>query len=157
MNETATEKDPFWLQQALLHGGDPNASNAGNRHSPGSTPIYYAVDARRTENVKILIKARADVNRRNGYGEILLREALLAGTCEMVVDLLEAGADPQLKDNHGHDFVEWMQDYDERFVHQEENKPWFRKIRAILIERGLLEPTPEELSNAQGTKTPDSP
>jgi ankyrin repeat protein len=157
INEAAAAADSIWLAEALAHGGDPNAPNTGNRYYPNSTPIFYAIDARRIENAKLLIKAGADVNHIDGHGEILLRHAFLGGRTETVIDLLEAGADPLKKDGIGKTFVDLIRQYDEKIERTEEGKAEVRKVRAILIARGLLEPTSEELSAAQGTRTPDSP
>jgi ankyrin repeat protein len=65
MNEAAKEEDSYWLAQALKHKGNPNLVNAGNRNSPGETPIFYAITNQRTENAKLLIAAKADLNHKN--------------------------------------------------------------------------------------------
>jgi ankyrin repeat protein len=156
MNEAAAADDCFWLAEALAHGGDPNAPNTGNRHYPGSTPIFYAAYARKPENARLLIKAGANLNHVDDHGQMLLRRALYSAPIEMLVDLLEAGADPLLKDGYGGNFVDLISKYNESMVRTEEKKQSFRRIRAILIERGLLKAAPEELSASQNTKKQNS-
>ena len=148
MNDGARAADAFWLREALAHGGDPNAPNTGNRYYPGWTPVFYAVNDKRNENVKLLIAAGADINRQDGHGEVLLRFARYSGTLEATVLLLEAGADPSQKDSGGYDFVDGLKELDESLV-LKRNIPWFRKARAILIKRDLLKPTPEEIEALQ--------
>jgi ankyrin repeat protein len=52
-----------WLREALRHGGNPNLANVGDRESPGRTPLFYAIGGlHRSENVRLLIAAKADLN-----------------------------------------------------------------------------------------------
>ncbi|MCE9528186.1 MAG: ankyrin repeat domain-containing protein, partial [Planctomycetales bacterium] len=146
MNQAAKEEDPFWLRTALAHGGDPNAINHGNRHYPNSTPIYYAIQnipKSHAENARILVEAGADINHQDGYGHTPLRDAAGAGMYETVVLLLEAGADPCLADKHGYSLINWFKGRDERLVPDEDQIPWFRKAREILVKRGLIELEPK--------------
>jgi hypothetical protein len=140
MNQAAKNSDPFWLMEALAHGGDPNALNVGNRHSPKSTPIIYAIHSRQVNNVRILIEAGANVNHRAGHGLSPLREAAGSGKYEAVVFLLESGADPLQPDNHGYTLVKWFEGRTEDLVPEEDQKPWYRKARSILVARELLPP-----------------
>ncbi|HUE71070.1 MAG TPA: ankyrin repeat domain-containing protein [Pirellulaceae bacterium] len=145
MNEAATENDTFWLKESLAHGGDPNALNKGNKHSPNSTPLFYAIQKERpgekprVDNVKVLIDAGANVNHRNANGVGPLRAAAGAGNYECVVELLEAGADPLVGDKHGYTLVNWFNGRDENLVPDEDQIPWFNRAAEMLIERGLLE------------------
>lgn len=146
MNQAAEEEDSFWLSQALAHGGDPDALNTGNRHIPNCTPLFYAIYKRRVQNTKILIDAGANVNHRHSFGLAPLREAAGNGKFESVVALLEAGADPTQTDKHGHSFVDWFKSHesetDEFFVRNKDQLPWFRKVKEILIKRGLIKNGP---------------
>lgn len=145
MNQAATKSDSYWIREALAHGGDPNALNTGNRHSPNSTPLFYAIQKElpgvksRIENVRLLIQADADVNHRNANGIVPLRAAAGAGYYDIAIELLDAGADPLQGDKHGLTLVDWFDGRDESLVPDDDQVQWFNKAADILIERGLLE------------------
>ncbi|MGE4103695.1 MAG: ankyrin repeat domain-containing protein [Pirellulales bacterium] len=145
MNQAATLETPCWLETALAKGGNPDAQNVGNPHVPSRTPIYYTImrrtfeiDPWRARNAEILIRAGADVDHLNDEGETPLRSAAASGNYEIVVKLLEAGADPALGDPSRLSLVDWFIGRDESMVVHDEQLPWFRKARDILSERGLL-------------------
>jgi hypothetical protein len=50
----ARQDDVFWLREALRHGGNPDAPNTGNRHSPGSTPLFHALRARKPATALVI-------------------------------------------------------------------------------------------------------
>lgn len=114
------------------------------RHVPGWTPLFYAINERRVENAKILIAAGADVNRRDSFGNAPLHELAGKTRYETIVALLEAGADPTQPNKHGHSFVDWFEtregETSEFLVRKKDELPWYRKVREILIERGLISP-----------------
>ena len=142
MNEAATQADSYWLSEALAHGGDVDAPNTGNRHAPNRTPLFYALDARRAETTKVLIDAGANVNHQDDLVLAPLRVAGGNGMYESIAELLEAGANPTQKDKHGHDFIDWFKTQVEIEISAEikDQLPWFRKVREILLERGLISP-----------------
>ena len=144
MNQAAKEEDSYWLSQALAHGGNPDVLNTGNRHAPGWTPLFYAINERRVENTKILITAGANVNHRDSFGNAPLHELAGKTRYETIVALLEAGADPTQPNKHGHSFVDWFEtregETSEFLVRKKDEVPWYRKVREILIERGLISP-----------------
>ncbi|WP_299874446.1 ankyrin repeat domain-containing protein [uncultured Cocleimonas sp.] len=53
------------------------------------------------KEMKKHIKNKEDINKRNNYGHVPLLLAIIRGHEEMALLLLEHGADPTLKDNHG--------------------------------------------------------
>jgi ankyrin repeat protein len=149
MNESASLEDAYWLETALAHGGNPNTLNTGNPHYPNRTPIYYTImrDAFdippwRARNAEILIRAGANIDYLDSEGESPARNAAGSGNYEIVVKLLEAGADPRLGNPSRLTLVDWFQGRDESLVVHEEQLPWFHKAREILIERGLLNEKP---------------
>ena len=86
---------------ALKHGGDPNALNMGNRYSPNSTPLFYAlyhkhlyIESGRVRKVELLISAGANINHQDAEGGTPLRRAAESGAYEIVLRLLLEGADP---------------------------------------------------------------
>ena len=69
----------------------------------GETPLYWAAFKGHTECVKLLIEAKADVNKANEYGYTPLYWAALLGHTECVKLLIDAGADVNKKvNNWGH-------------------------------------------------------
>jgi ankyrin repeat protein len=139
MNQAAELSESWWLREALIHRGDVNALNKGNRHYPNSTPIFYAIAKRRTENVVLLIKAGANVNHRNDKGVTPLRASAGTGRYELVLKLLEVGADPLKPDHHGGTLVDWFDGRDEEMVPDEDQKPYFRKAGQLLVDLGLMD------------------
>jgi ankyrin repeat protein len=104
VNLAAEEEDPFWIREALAHGGNANLVNTGNRFAPGKTTLFYAISEGRVENVKLLIAAGADVNHQSQHMGRPLGQAQ-GSTFEIVLLLLEAGAEYR----HGsYDLVENM-------------------------------------------------
>ena len=90
----AEQEDVFWLREALEHGGDPNRLNVGNRFFPDSTPLFYAIWKERTATALELISSGADVNHQNRHGDRPLYVAYGSHLFEVMLRLLEAGADP---------------------------------------------------------------
>jgi ankyrin repeat protein len=144
MNVAASRSDGYWLSVALEHGGDANLANAGNTKFPNSTPIYSAIrnldvvnEPWHAENVKKLIQAGARVSHRDGFGETPLLVAAKAG--EVVVLLLEAGADPTQKDNSGVTTVDWFDGRTSEMVPEPDQRLWFGRAVGMLEARGLSE------------------
>lgn len=92
MNLACSEEDSFWLRHALAHGGDPDLENIGNKHFPGRTCLLEAIWASRSDNVRLLIAARANVNFENARNERPINIALNQ-SYEIVYLLVEAGAE----------------------------------------------------------------
>ncbi|KKQ11345.1 MAG: putative ankyrin repeat-containing protein [candidate division TM6 bacterium GW2011_GWF2_36_6] len=65
--------------------------NRPNQYQYNDTPLHIAVDHQRMDVVRLLIKAGADVNARNGNGETLLTVALRRARTIIASMLREAG------------------------------------------------------------------
>ena len=65
------------------------------------TLFHYALFKGNKEMVKLLLKARADINKRNQYGKTPLCWAIHIGQIDMVQILLDNRADPNKADNDG--------------------------------------------------------
>jgi ankyrin repeat protein len=144
MHWAAMETDAFWIRTALEHGGKPNLINTGNPHFPNETPLYYAISAGsfegkagRPECVRVLIGAKADLNHENDHGFTPLTKASDVETYEIVLLLLEAGADFNRTNKNGNSFVDWFRNTREEGLFDEDQRPWFRKCVEFLESKGV--------------------
>jgi hypothetical protein len=101
--------DPYFMEQALKYGGDPNLVEP---HT-GKTPILAAITVSGKVNIPPLIKARANLNYQAPIwkggspkyppsgGETAMIEAVADQQFDVIYELLEAGADYRLRDGRG--------------------------------------------------------
>jgi uncharacterized protein len=94
------------LRLTLEHGADVASTNRF-----GGTALIPASEHGHVETVRILIEAGVPVNHVNDLGWTALQEAILLGdggpSQQAVVDLLlDAGADPDIRDRQGHTALE---------------------------------------------------
>lgn len=89
--------DVTWLQKLLQHGANPNEPNLGNRFSPNSTPIFYALSYENTPAVTELVNAGADVNHVNDEGKIPLFIAVAKKLFRAMIVMINAGGDPSVR------------------------------------------------------------
>lgn len=92
-------KSDKYLQLLLEHGGDPNLRNVSQRTMP--YPVYVAIMTDRTENLELLLKSGANSNVVDGAGLTPAMLAATSGSWEMVMLLIEAGADVSFKNERG--------------------------------------------------------
>ena len=132
MHLAAQLNDPAYLASLLRHGGDPNALNVYGAR----TIIHEAILLGRTENVRLLVEAGADINARR---ELSLATPLIAAVAvkeyEIAHHLLEQGADPTLEYAWGNGVVEMIQSSKNRGVSREMHG-WYLKV----VERLGLDP-----------------
>ncbi len=109
-------------------GADVNAANSGK-----VTPLMLAVNAGRTsqpETVRLLLGRGADLHARDQEGRTALFYAVGKAWVDITEMLLEAGADPQVQDRHGHQLPHYLTG---------EGLPEERaRIREMLEKRGVL-------------------
>ncbi len=102
--------DSEWLEILLKHGANPNlvrpkiGGENTTDYSEGTTPIFAAIDSRRMKNLDLLIKAGADVNHQDNFGNTPILHAAW-GRFDVVLRLLEAGADYRIRNNDGEDLA----------------------------------------------------
>jgi hypothetical protein len=84
---SASQSPDFILRMVEL-GADVH------KGQPGPTPLWFAVQAGKLENVRTLIELGADVNVHNPHVGSLLHAAVLGGSEEMTREMLDAGVDP---------------------------------------------------------------
>ncbi|MGH8226194.1 MAG: ankyrin repeat domain-containing protein [Gammaproteobacteria bacterium] len=99
MNTIAeSSHDPYFMEEALRHGGNPNLFESGS----DKTPLIAAVTVSGKVNIPALIKAGANLNYQMPVGkETAIIWAVLDGQFDVVYELLKAGANYGLEDNRG--------------------------------------------------------
>jgi ankyrin repeat protein len=127
----AMEEDPWYLEQMLAHGGNPNYQNPINKH----TPLMNAIIPVRPDNAKALLAAGAEPNTFDSLGSPALFNAAANQRYEMVYDMLEAGADPFFSRN-GRNSLVWL-------IQRSPVIPgtpayeWLTKVKDVLKQKGL--------------------
>ena len=143
----AAHEDEFWLVESLMHGGDANVMNTGNRTAAESTPVFYAIRTHRTANVRRLIDAGADVNRVDHYGSPPLFAAMLRAHYEIATILIEAGADPRLQMPNGAtamNYWDFFTESREGLIENPQLLNAYVTLKTLLKSKGYL--TPKDLA-----------
>lgn len=96
----------------MTKGNDPNASFNDNE----STMLHYASLNGRPQIVKLLLQARADVNRANKRSRTALHEAATTGHSDVVKILLKHKADVMAKNKYGRTTLHVATKYDNHDV-----------------------------------------
>ena len=92
----AAEGDSAILRRILTAGASIDRESGGR---DGLLPVHHAARMKKVENMKMLLAAGADVNSRTETG--LTPLSLSRQNVELVLFLLEAGADPTITNNYG--------------------------------------------------------
>ena len=112
----ARRRTPDFLEIVLAHGGNPNENPRLARPQHRTTdisdraPIYDAIRSRNPENARLLIKAGADLEIRDWAGWTPLMLAASRHSFEVMLVLLEAGADFRAKDPQGNSVARHLLD-----------------------------------------------
>lgn len=99
--EDYVDDNTKFLKLLLKHGGNPNDEETGKRREGNTTrknPLLYACSdvnqfVSPIEKVKVLVEAGANVNYKNEFNHFPLREALIYKHYDVVLYLLQKGAD----------------------------------------------------------------
>lgn len=129
---TAYHNDKY-LKLLLEHRGDPNLRNISQRTMP--YPIYVAIMTDRTENLKLLLKAGANSNVVDGTGLTPAMLAATSGSWEMVMLLIEAGADVHFKNERGGNLLSLIEMVGAGVTGRE--APWRAKVVNYLRKKGM--------------------
>ncbi len=87
----AYDDDPFYLAEALKHGGDPNLKEFLGDGKTSRPILYNAINGGNFTNVQLLIEAGVDVNK-GGEVSSPLGVAICNGKYKMAYYLLQKGA-----------------------------------------------------------------
>jgi uncharacterized protein len=138
VNMASLLEDPYWLDQSLRNGGDPNLLNAGKPFFPGRTPLFFAISKQRIKNVNLLIAAGANVSFVNTSGEFPLLEAAMRPSYDIVYALLEAGANYHENSQNGDNLIKWISRRNESDFPENDRWQiaWFRKCVEFLKRKG---------------------
>jgi len=145
--EISKETLPF-LELCLQHGGDPNwvfrkRYEDGVNHFDDGRPLIAAVimyNERAMEALKLLLNSGADINMKDKDGNNALWHAA-GGHYEILLYLLQAGADYAANNNYGRSFIWDLEKSptisfgDEKDMAQQ--KEWKKKVIAFLKEKGI--------------------
>ncbi|MBP6864462.1 MAG: ankyrin repeat domain-containing protein [Candidatus Didemnitutus sp.] len=131
MSYAAQHKDPWYLKAVLSHGGNPNLVNPVR----SQTPIMAAIGSMRPENVKILISAGANLNWQNRDGKTPMMDATTLNQYDLILAMLDAGADPKLKTRWGTTIVSDIKLI--RTDPKSEQWKWREKVINRLVTQGI--------------------
>lgn len=102
MSLAASADDAEFLQLALKHGGDPNLFNT-NRNT---YLIFETISPGHLPHVKALVEAGAEINSKDNAGQSPMIVAANLNQYDIVLYLLNQGADFSLADRWGYTVVE---------------------------------------------------
>lgn len=104
MQLAAQADTAYWLDTLLARGAKPDTPNTRT----GETPLMAALMTRRPANAERLLAAGAKLDATNRNGESALHVAALINDMASVLKLLEAGANPMLRDAQGVTFQRYL-------------------------------------------------
>lgn len=134
MSTALVQADPDLLQLLLAHSGDPNLLDPDNK------PLLHKL-AINGDKVKIsrLLAASADINIRNKAGESAMMVAETFNQYDVILLLIEQGADIHLKDNFGWTLAHQVQNQNPEILIERTRKHRMQVIEA-LEQRGIRFP-----------------
>ena len=114
----ALANDPAYLAILLARGADPNTPNGVTR----ATPIVSALMGQREQQFHMLLAAGADPGRADRMGNTPLHQAAKINATARVLDLLEAGAPPEARNQQGATFQHYLFRTSERILSEERRR-----------------------------------
>lgn len=103
MHAAAFAADPAFLRAVLAHRGDPNARNPVT----GATPLTAAILGLHPTQVKLLLDAGADPDLADHNRDAPIHSAARTNGGAILLQLLQAGADPMAKNSSGATFQDY--------------------------------------------------
>lgn len=139
-NYAAAKCDTYWLRLALDHGGNPNLVNTGASELRLASVLEFALSKGCRGNIQLLIERGADLSKPNQHGVTPLVDALNGNLWEVVLLLLDSGADYQWKDParpKGTSFLFLLEHTPPRIYVQQSHKDGILAIRRWMEEHGV--------------------
>ncbi len=135
MHWAVRHKDATFLNRALVHGGDPNLK-AGQFMK---TPLFEALGVQ-SSKLDILLDAGANINAQSSFGTTPSMVAAGRGRFDIVLKLLDRGADYKLINNSGHSLATRVADKRDLMDPNHELYARMQKVIEWLEERGVYVP-----------------
>jgi ankyrin repeat protein len=122
---------PGYFDAVFAHGGDPNLEQKTKALGRGDTPIFTVVMSpvpNKKEKIQFLLEKGADINHLDGSGETAMMHAVGFSQFDLVLMLLEAGADHMVYNKRGsarltHMILVWK-------THTDDVASWTPQLRA---------------------------
>ena len=115
LHYAALADDPAFLDALLSGGADPNTPHAVTK----ATPIVSALLGNREEQFHALLRAGAKPNLADRMGDTPLHVAAKINAFDRIIDLLEAGADPDAVNLRGTTFRVYLERTPENIMSEE--------------------------------------
>lgn len=140
MSWAVNNRKEEFLILALEYGGDPNLV-VGIQEK---TPLFETLGYSGKSKAGLLLDAGANINAQmaNGYTPVCM--AALLGQFDLVLELLERGADYTLEDNHGHDLADFIAEGRKTMNLKNKSADEMFKVIRWLEERGVTIPEIED-------------
>lgn len=130
----AVMEDSRYLALLMEHGADPNLRLG----SVGRTVIFSSIMHGRTENVRVLSSAGANLNHQDNAGSTPMLTAAGIKNFDIVYLLLEHGANPNVKNKWDYDLAALMRRFGDRGMKENgEQYHWYQKVIDELKRREL--------------------
>lgn len=97
---------PRFCLAALEHSRDANQSD---RHGQNLLYVFLQPGSGGQENLKALLDAGIDLNAQGKYGSTPCHRALRLANPGLCIQLLQAGADPSIQNDEGHDLADSLE------------------------------------------------
>lgn len=140
--ELARKQDIGGILSLIAEGSDVNAKDSVMQ----LTGLSWAVIKGNSEITEVLIRAGADVNARDGEGNVPLHAASFFGRAAVAELLVAAGAEVNARNNdgetpldsqrHGMETVNWIADMLEVEIRRVELKQGRKKVEELLVANG---------------------
>jgi ankyrin repeat protein len=141
MHWAIRHRKDVYLKLVLEHGGDPNMVVGVQEE----TPLYWALGYSEKHKVPMLLEAGANINSQRRNGETPLMDAAMMGQYDLVLDLLERGADYTIKDKRGKGLADTIAFRRPTMDPKNDLTDWMLKVIAWLEGRGVTIPESRKL------------
>ena len=128
----AKSKNATLLKLALQFGGDPNLKASTMNGSVIFETFGLDINEGIPEAMKLLIENGADVNLKNEKGVTVVNMAALTNRFDVVIYLLEQGADPSLQMTSGSDLTSIIERKKTILVPSSDEAMWLRRAELWL-------------------------